>query len=140
MWGLPILGLQRVRRAFGDDPAAVDDCHVVGELVGLLEVLGGEEDRRAFVIERPHLLPDRLAADRVEAGGRLVEEEHPWLVDQRRGEVEPALHPARVAADAAVGGRGEVDPLEQVVGAPLAFSAGQALQRRLQPNQLAAGH
>ena len=55
-------------------------------------------------VERSHLLPDRLAADRVEAGGRLVEEEHARLVDERRGEVEPALHPARVGADAAVGG------------------------------------
>ena len=113
---------------------------VVGELVGLLEVLGGEEDRGALVVERPHLLPDRLAADRVEAGGRLVEEEHARLVDQRRGEVEAALHPARVAADAAVGGGDQVDPLEQVVGAPLALGAGQALQCGLQADQLAPGH
>ena len=123
--GMADLGLQRLRRALGDDPAAVDDADVVGELVGLLQVLGGEEDGGALVVERPHLLPDRLAADRVEAGGRLVEEEHPRLVDQRRGEVEAALHPARVGADAAVGGRDEVDPLEQVVGAALALAPGR---------------
>ena len=34
--GVADLGLQRLWRALGDDPAAVDDADVVGELVGLL--------------------------------------------------------------------------------------------------------
>ena len=68
-------------------------------------------------LQRAHLLPDRLAADRVEAGGRLVEEEHARLVDERHREVEAAPHAARVGADAAVRGVGEVDALEQLVGA-----------------------
>ena len=102
--GWPISAFSDVGRALGDDPAAVDDPDVVGELVGLLQVLGGEEDGRALVVQRAHLLPDRLAADRVEAGGRLVEEEDARLVDERGGEVEPAPHAARVGADAAVGG------------------------------------
>ena len=82
------------------------------------------------------LLPDRLAADRVEAGGRLVEEEHAGLVDERGGEVEPALHPARVGADAAVGGLRQPDPAEQRVGAPVALGAVEAVEGRLQPDQL----
>ena len=138
--GVADFGLERLRRALGDDPAAVDDADVVGELVGLLQVLGGEEDRGAVVVQRPHLLPDRLAADRVEAGGRLVEEEHARFVDERGGEVEAALHAAGVGADAAVGGGGQVDPFEQGVGAPAALGGGDALQGRLQPDQLAAGH
>ena len=39
--------LELVRRALGDDPAAVEDRDPVGELVGLLQVLGREEDRHA---------------------------------------------------------------------------------------------
>ena len=35
------------RGALGLDPAAGDDGHPVGQFVGLLEVLGGEEDRHA---------------------------------------------------------------------------------------------
>ena len=138
--GVADLGLERLRRPLGDDLAAVDDADVVGELVGLLQVLGGEEDRGALVVERPHLLPDRLAADRVEAGGRLVEEEHAGFVDERGGEVESALHPAGVAADAAVGGGDEVDPLEQGVGAAPALGGREPLQGGLQADQLAAGH
>ena len=61
------LGLQRGGRALGDDPAAADDPHAVGELVGLLEVLRRQEDRRALVLEPPDLVPQRHARDRVQA-------------------------------------------------------------------------
>ena len=40
------LGLERARSVLGDDPAR-DDPDAVGELVGLLQVLRGQEDRRA---------------------------------------------------------------------------------------------
>ena len=45
-----------------------------------------------------------MPADGVEAGGRLVEEQDPRVVDERRREVEPPAHAAGVGADAAVGG------------------------------------
>ena len=50
------------------------------------------------------------------------------LVDQRQRQVEAALHAARVAADAAVGGLGEADALQQRVAAALdlARRAGRA--------------
>ena len=48
-------------RALGDDLAVVDDADAVGERVGLLEVLGGEEDRHAqLVVEPAHLVPARV--------------------------------------------------------------------------------
>ncbi|MDH6626516.1 hypothetical protein M2271_004333 [Streptomyces sp. LBL] len=43
--------LELVRRAVGDDPAGVDDRDPVGELVGLLQVLGGQQDRRTTADE-----------------------------------------------------------------------------------------
>ena len=46
------LGLQRRGRALGHDPAVVDDPDAVGQDVGLLEVLRGQEDRDA-VLARP---------------------------------------------------------------------------------------
>ncbi len=61
-------------------------------------------------------------------------------MDEGGGEVEAALHAARVAAYAAVGGVAEVDAVEQVVGAPAAFGGRDPLQRRLQADQLPAGH
>ena len=59
---------------------------------------------------------------------------------QRRGEVEPAAHPARVGADAAVRGPLEADPVEERLGLALPLGAGEAVEGRLQADQLAAGH
>ena len=44
-------GLELVGGALGDDATAVEHRDAVGEPVGLLEVLGGEEDGRARVGE-----------------------------------------------------------------------------------------
>ena len=41
------LGLQALGRPLGDDLAGIDDRQPLAELVGLLQVLGGEEDRGA---------------------------------------------------------------------------------------------
>ena len=51
---------------------------------------------------------DRL--DRVEPGGRLVEEQHLRAVDQRHREVEAALHAARVRVDPIVDRRRRCRP------------------------------
>ncbi len=134
------LRLQRARCALGDDLAVVDDPDAIREDVGLFEVLRGEEDGHAVVLrEAGDLLPERRSALRVEAGRRLVEEEDGGPVCEREREVEPALHAARVAVHLAVGGLGEADPAEQLVGPGRPLAAREAVERRLQPDVLAAG-
>ena len=119
------LGLEPGRGALGDDPAVVDDSDPIGQRVRLLQVLRGEEHGHPLVMGQPrHLLPQRRAALRVEAGGRLVEEEDPRRVDERQCEIEASLHSARVTADAAVGRLGQADSLEQLLSAPPAVGAG----------------
>ena len=58
-------------------------------------------------------------------------------MDQRQREVQPALHAARVAADAPVGCLGEPDPLEQRVAALLDLGGGEAVEPALEPHVLA---
>ena len=116
----------------------VDDPEVVGELVGLLEVLGGEEDGHPLVAgEMRDLVPEGGAALDVEAGGRLVEEEDTGPVQQREGQVEPPLHAARVAADLAVGRIGEADALDQLVPAPGPVGLGHPVERALEAHVIA---
>ena len=88
--------------------------------------------------EAADLLPERAAALNVEPGRRLVEEEDARRVDQGEREVEPALHPAGVAAHLAVGRLREPDALEQDLASPRALRARDSLQRRLQAQVLAA--
>ena len=61
-------------------------------------------------------------------------------MDERRGEVEPAPHPARVGADPPVGGLSEPDPLEQRVAAALASAPTRPCSVACSADQLAAGH
>jgi hypothetical protein len=79
------------------------------------------------------------AARGVEAGRGLVEEQDVRRVHERRCEVEAALHPARVALDAAVGRVLELDQREQLAGALGRLARGEPEQPRLQIQQLAAG-
>ena len=88
--------LEPVGGVVGDDPAVVDDGDLVGQRVGLLQVLGGEQHGRAVGDQVADDLPHVLALGRVEAGGRLVEEDHRRPADQAGGQVEPAAHAAGV--------------------------------------------
>ncbi len=57
----------------------------------------------------------KIAALRVEAERRLVEQENGGIEEQREGEPEPLLHPARKSADAPSSHAREPDPFEQSV-------------------------
>src|SRR5690606_32086936 len=65
------LRLQLVGRALGDGRAGVDHHDVVGELLGLFEVLRGEQQGGAAADEIGDDAPQFVAAARVEAGGGL---------------------------------------------------------------------
>ena len=119
--------------AFSDDRATVDDRDTTGELIGFLEVLGGEEDRGAFVVERPDLLPHGLATRGVESGRRLIEEQHRWLVDQREGEIKTSTHASGVGTDPPIAGFGETDPFEEFPRPLLPWPTTEALHDRLKP-------
>ena len=77
------LSLELFRGALGDDAPLVHDRHLVGETVGLLQVVGGEQDGEALVPGQVSYLPPHVCAGfRVEPGGRLVQEEHLGAVHQ----------------------------------------------------------
>ena len=77
------------------DAAAVDHRDAVGHRLGLLDVVGGEDDRRAAGAQVAHDVPHALAELDVDPGGRLVEEQHLRPVRQRLGDQHPAHHAAR---------------------------------------------
>ena len=131
--------LQLVGGAFGDDPAVVEDRDPIRELVGLVEVLGGEEDGDAAAGELADVVPHLPAAARVEPGRGLVEEDHPRRADQCHGQVEPAAHPARVRRDRPGGSVDEVEPVEQLADACAACRAAEMIQVGHQLQVLLAG-
>ena len=133
------LRLELVGGAAGDDLPVVDDGDRVGQLVGLLEVLRRQQQRRALAHEVADDVPHPEPAARVEPGRRLVQEQDPRPPDERAAEVEPAAHAARVRLDDAVGGVGEVELLEQLVGASRGFARWQLVEPAEHPQVLATG-
>ena len=85
-----------------DDLALADHADAVGHLLGLVDVVRGQDDRHAAVAQRAHQLPHVAPQLDVDAGRRLVEEQDSRLVRQRLGDQQPALHAARQRHDLAV--------------------------------------
>ena len=101
--------LSAVGRALGDDLAVVHDRDPVAERVGLFEVVGGDEDGHALGAQPADLVPHVGPALRVEAGGRLVEEDDARLVDDAERDVDPPALAAGVGLALAVGVLGELE-------------------------------
>jgi hypothetical protein len=72
----------------------VDDGDVVGQRVGLVEVLRGEQDCGSAADQAADEVPEVQPGPRVESGRRLVEEQDARPPDQARRQVEPAPHAA----------------------------------------------
>ena len=127
--GGPDRRLELVGGALGDDPTAVDHGDPVGQLVGLVEVLGGQHDGRAGRDQVADRVPHLAAGARVEAGRRLVEEDQRRLGDQAdaarssRRRMPPENFLQRLG-----GGLGQCEPLEQLGGLAPGLGAGQAEQ------------
>ena len=105
--------LQLARRALRDHPAVVDDRDPAGELVGLVQVLRGQQHGRAVRDHRPDDLPHLVAAARVQTGRRLVEEQQVGGVEDARRDVDAPPHAAGVLLHLPVGRVGQAERGEQ---------------------------
>jgi hypothetical protein len=87
----------------------VQDGDAVAEALGLLQAVGGEEDRDATLAELVDQLVDVASRDRIQAGGRLVQEQHLRVAEQRPGQGDPLAEPFGQGAAGIVGPVGQVD-------------------------------
>ena len=105
-----------------DDLAVVDEGDPVAELLGLLDVVGGEQDRGPFVVDALDVVPELEPQLDVDARGRLVEDQQPRPVHHRPRQDHPPFHPAGEGAGAFVALLGQREGLEQLLGALTAFA------------------
>ena len=98
-----------------DHPTVIDHGDLLRELICLLEVLSGQQERRPLADELAHDRPNLDAAARIEAGRRLVQEQHARAGQQTRRQVETPPHTTGVRAGGAVGGVSQIEALQQLV-------------------------
>ncbi len=125
--------------ARGDDLALVDHHDLVGQVVGLLQVLGGQDQGGALVHQLAEHRPQPRPALRVQPGRRLVEEQDGRRGQQADRQVEPAAHAPRIGLGHPVGGMGEVEAVEEPFGGLDDVLPGQPVERPDEPEVLAAG-
>ena len=91
------------------------DDDAVGVAVEFGEGVGAEEDGGAASVEFAHDFVKHLARGGVEACGGFVKQQYFGFAQQRLGEGEALAHAFGVGADAAAGGLGNADALEEFV-------------------------
>jgi hypothetical protein len=95
------------------------------------------------VVSRRHQLldegPQVVSGAWIEAGGRLVQEEHRWAGDQTRTDIQTPAHPAGVGLHKSVGCVGERETLQHLGGAAAVFRLVEVVPESDQLEVLAAG-
>jgi hypothetical protein len=119
--------LELGRGAGLDHQAVVDHHDLVGEAIGLFEVLRGEQRGDTTVHELVDEIPHRVPAARIEASGGLVEEENRRLARETHGDVETPAHTAGIRLHHLIAGIGEVEAVEQLDSAQSSV-AGRAME------------
>jgi len=130
------LALEFVGGALGDQPAVVEHRDPGGELIGFVEVLGGEEDGDAVGHQSADDVPHRAAAARVKSGRRLVQENDLRPGDQRHRQVQLPAHAAGIGRRQLLGRLRQVEALKQRDDHPLGLARPQVVQVRHQPQVL----
>ena len=131
--------LELARRALGDDAPVIDDDDLVGQRVGLFEVLGGQQQGDAFAHQLPDDVPHAQAAGGVEPGRRLVQEQHGRPGHKAGRQVEAAAHAARVALQDPIGGERQLEAVQQLRRPSPRGGASHAAQLADQRQVLAPG-
>src|SRR5215467_4518460 len=132
--------LELVGAALGDDTAVVDDRDAVAELVGLVQVMRGQEHRCAIRAQAAHLLPEMGTALRIEARGGLVEEEQRRPVHQAKRYVQTPALASRVGVNVAVSARVELEGSQQLTGPGGSCPGVEAVKLPLEHELDATGH
>ena len=110
----------------------VDDRHVAAEALGLLQVVGGQDDGGALLaVDAAHVLPHAAAQLDIDAGGGLVEDQQLRPVHQGPGDHQATLHAAGEHAGAAVALVPEAEIAQQLLGTGQGLPAGHAVVARL---------
>ena len=92
---LPRSLVKLLRRTDGEHPSLMHQRDAVAAL-GLVHEMGREEDGDAIVAgEIDQRAPEGVAGDRIDARGRLVENEHGRPVQHGHGKLQPLLDAKR---------------------------------------------
>ncbi len=105
------------RRPSDNGASLIEYDQFVAQSLGLVHEVSGEYLRQPFVTKCAQAIPDQVSGLRVEAGRRLVEEQHLGLVHQGARKAQASAHSARELVDARRTAISQLGEREQFVAA-----------------------
>ena len=112
-------GQQRGGRVERDDPSFGHDRDAVAQLLGLVEVVRGQQDRHLTSAKTGDVVQELEADARIQADRRLVEEQDLRVRQQRTRDLEASALAAAVRADRSVDEVNEPERLAELADASL---------------------
>ena len=112
-FGLVFEGDELIEGALLEHFTLMDDANGVADFLDLFEEVGAEKDGDAFGLEVEDEVANLARAKRVNAGGRLVEDEEAGRLDEGLGEADALEHAFGVASESAASGFGEGGEVEE---------------------------
>jgi putative ubiquitin-RnfH superfamily antitoxin RatB of RatAB toxin-antitoxin module len=97
------------------DPAVMQDCDSVADLLDLMEDVAGDEDRVSFFSQPVHQSAHLYNTRRVEPIRRFIEDQHIRFREQRGGDANTLLHAQRVRVKGPIGVGPHVHEIEHSV-------------------------
>ena len=113
--------LQLGRRAQRDQISVTENRQPVAALGLFHQVCGHDDGHPLLIAQDLQVLPQVAPRARIEPGGRFVEQQHRWTVQQALGQFQAALHAAGERLDAVFGAVGQAHAAQHL--AARAFSA-----------------
>ena len=130
---------QRRRRAFGQQPPAVQEPDAIAQQLGLGEVVGREHHRLAAIALGADEVAQETRRQHVQARRRLVEHQHGGIVQHRARDRQPLALAGRQRLAAAIEEPAQLQRARERRDARRRRVAVEAVQAREVPQQLAPG-
>ena len=127
------------RTSLGRDPTLVHDDETVAELLGLVHVVGRDDEGDALPLESEEAVPQDVPGLRVQTGRGLVEEQQLGVVDEAAGDDQPALHAAGEVLDLVGPALAQLGEVEQLSGPLPHLCAAQSEEPPVDPQVLLDG-
>ena len=109
-----------IRRSLGDQLALRQHAHAISQMLGLVEIMGGQQHGRAVGTQRLDEVPRTSTSRRIESGRGLVEEQQLGATDDPQRQVDPTALATRQRSDALVDLLLQTDQGDDLVDRPWA--------------------
>ena len=127
-------------RAFGEDPAAMQNGDLVAKFLGLAHDVRGKNDALALIAQFGHGFQQRAGDQHVEAGRGFIENQHRRIVDHRPGDRHLLLHARGHLRSEDFAGVVQLESLEELFHPLVEFVFRNAVQTAEVFDHLPTGH